>query len=106
MDNRSESIGAITESGTFAVNILAADQEHVSRQFASKMPDKFEGIAYRIGDASGAPILDGVLASIECKLHQAVVAGDHIIFVGEILDGAVHEGAPLLYFRTQYRQLA
>lgn len=106
VDNRSESIKAITDGGTFAINILAADQEAISRQFASKMPDKFEGISYRLGEASGAPILDGVLASIECKLHQAVPAGDHTVFIGEILAGEAHEGAPLLYFRTEYRQLA
>ena len=106
VDNRSESIGAITESGTFAVNILASDQEEISRRFASKLPDKFEGIAYRPGIATGAPILDGVLAWIECNVYQAIPAGDHTIFIGEIQDGTSNEGTPLVYFRSQYRELA
>ena len=106
VDLRSESIAAINESGGFVVNILASDQEEISRRFASKLPDKFEGVGYRDGPATGAPILDGVLAWIECKVHQAVPGGDHMVFIGEIQDGTANEGMPLIYFRSQYRQLA
>jgi len=106
VDNRSESIGAIADGGTFAVNILASDQEEISRRFASKLPDKFEGVSYKSGTATGAPILDGVLAWIECSVHQAIPAGDHTVFIGEILDGTATEGEPITYFRGQYRQLA
>jgi flavin reductase (DIM6/NTAB) family NADH-FMN oxidoreductase RutF len=106
IDNRSESIAAIQETGTFCVNILASDQEEISRRFASKVPDKYEGIGYRLGPESGAPIIDGVLAWIECKVHDTAPGGDHTIFIGEILDGTANEGTPLLYFRGQYRQLA
>jgi flavin reductase (DIM6/NTAB) family NADH-FMN oxidoreductase RutF len=87
------------------VNILSSDQEEISRRFASKIPDKFEGIGHRPGVETGAPILDGVLAWIECKLYSAVDGGDHTIFIGEIADGTANEGTPLLYFRGQYRQL-
>ena len=106
VDNRSESIGAISESKTFVVNILASDQEEISRRFASKLPDKFEGISYRLGPETGAPILDGVIAWIECRVHSVTPAGDHTVFIGELLDGTANEGTPLLYFRSQYRQLA
>jgi flavin reductase (DIM6/NTAB) family NADH-FMN oxidoreductase RutF len=106
VDNRSESIGSITESGKFVVNILASDQEDISRRFASKLPDKFEGITYHHGPETDAPILDGVLAWIECQVYQAVPAGDHTVFIGEILDGTSNEGNPLTYFRSQYRHLA
>jgi flavin reductase (DIM6/NTAB) family NADH-FMN oxidoreductase RutF len=105
VDNRSESIDAIRESGRFVVNILASDQEEVSRRFASKLPDKFEGIGYRLGPESDAPIIDGVLAWIECQTAEIADGGDHTIFIGEILDGTANEGTPLLYFRGQYRQL-
>ena len=105
VDNRSESVAAITESGRFVVNILAHDQEEISRRFASKLPDKYEGIAYRHGPETDAPILEGVLAWIECKVHEVAAGGDHTIFIGEILDGTANEGTPLLYFRGQYRQL-
>jgi flavin reductase (DIM6/NTAB) family NADH-FMN oxidoreductase RutF len=105
VDNRSESIGAIRESETFVVNILASDQEEISRRFASKLPDKFDGIPFRPGPETGSPILDGVLAWIECRVHSVAPGGDHTIFVGEILDGTANEGTPLIYFRGQYRQL-
>ena len=72
----------------------------------SKLPDKFEGISYRHGPETDAPILDGVLAWIECKVYQAVPGGDHTVFIGEIQDGTANEGTPLVYFRSQYRQLA
>lgn len=106
VDNRSESIGAIKESGKFVVNILASDQEEISRRFASKLPDKFEGVSYRLGSETDAPILDGVLAWIECRVYESVLGGDHTVFIGEILDGTANEGLPLVYFRGQYRQLA
>ena len=106
VDNRSESIAAIKESGKFVVNILASDQEEISRRFASKLPDKFEGISYRHGPETDAPILDGVLAWIECRLFESVLGGDHTVFIGEILDGTANEGLPLVYFRGQYRELA
>jgi len=105
VDLRSESIGAIQESEAFVVNILAHDQEEISRRFASKIPDKFEGVAYRDGPATGAPILDGALAWIECKVDATYPAGDHLIVVGEIQDGTANEGTPLVYFRSQYRHL-
>lgn len=106
VDLRSESVSAIRESGGFVVNILASNQEEISRRFASKMPDKYEGISYRLGPVTGAPILDGVLAWIECTVYEVFPGGDHAIFIGEIQDGTANEGTPLLYFRTRYRQLA
>jgi len=106
VDLRSESVGAIKESGAFVVNILAHDQEELSRRFASKLPDKFEGVDYREVPATGAPILDGVLAWIECEVFATYPGGDHLIVVGEIKDGTANEGTPLVYFRSQYRHLA
>jgi 3-hydroxy-9,10-secoandrosta-1,3,5(10)-triene-9,17-dione monooxygenase reductase component len=105
VDLRSESVSAITESQGFVVNILSSEQEEISRRFASKLPEKFEGVVYRDGPATGAPILAGVLAWIECKVREILPGGDHIIVVGEIQDGTANEGTPLLYFRGQYRQL-
>ena len=106
IDNRSESVANITETGKFVVNILSSEQEEISRRFASKIPDKFEGVAYRHGPATDCPILDGALAWIECRVHQVVPGGDHTLFIGEILDGTANEGTPLVYFRGNYRALA
>ena len=104
VDNRSESLAAIRDSGAFVVNILSDAQEQVSRTFASRAPDKFAEVSYTDGAATGAPILDGVLAYIECRVHEMLPGGDHTILVGDIQGGEAREGAPLLYYRGQYRQ--
>jgi flavin reductase (DIM6/NTAB) family NADH-FMN oxidoreductase RutF len=105
VDLRTESLPSIRSSGAFVVNILAEDQEEISRRFASKVADKFADLAYRPGPATGAPILDGALAWIECRVRDDLPGGDHVIMVGEIQNGEAREGTPLLYFRTQYRRL-
>jgi flavin reductase (DIM6/NTAB) family NADH-FMN oxidoreductase RutF len=106
VDLRTESLPAIRESEAFVVNMLAQEQEEVSRRFARKSPDKFAGLAYRDSDTTGAPIIDGVLAWVECRLKEVFPGGDHVIAVGEIVAGDARDGAPLLYFRSEYRQLA
>ncbi|MDP8922876.1 MAG: flavin reductase family protein [Chloroflexota bacterium] len=105
VDNRSESLPAIQATRMFAVNILAEPQRHLSTLFASKAPDKFAKVRYRRGEATGAPIIDGALAYIECRVQEMLPGGDHTILVGEVLGGEANEGAPLLYFRGQYRRL-
>ena len=106
VDLRTETLPAMQESRAFAVNILADSQEDVSRRFASKVEDKFAGLAHRPAPETGAPILDGVLAWVECRIRDMLPGGDHSIVVGEIEGGEANEGTPLVYFRTRYRQLA
>ena len=91
----------LKEGAHFAVNILAEDQELVSRRFASKDGDRFEGLGYREGD-TGAALLDGVLVAIECRITYAYPGGDHTIVVGEVIATHVSEGRPLAYFRGGY----
>lgn len=95
---------AIAGAGCFAVNILTKEQEHLSRRFATRDIDKFVGVALRDG-LLGMPLLDGALASIECRLHQTLPGGDHTIFIGEVVDAVVREGSPLLYYRRGYHEL-
>ena len=88
--------------GTFAVNILAADQEEICRKFAVSGSDKFAGVAWSPG-LTGAPILSGVIAHIECRLEAVMAGGDHDIVTGRPM--YVGEGPgfePLLFFRSQY----
>ncbi|MCC6176607.1 MAG: flavin reductase family protein [Chloroflexi bacterium] len=106
VDLRSESLPAIERDGGFVVNILASDQEEISRRFASKALNKYEGLSHRLGRTTGAPILDGVLCWIECRVREILPGGDHAILVGEIQDGDARDGEPLVYFRGQYRELA
>lgn len=105
----SEGGNLIRENGVFAVNILAAEQEPLSRYFASKdRPrgrDAFADIAHRTA-ASGAPILDGAVGYLDCALNASHEAGDHVIFIGEVLAlDFSHETAPLLFHGGGYRFL-
>lgn len=95
---------ALLSAGQFVVNVLEKRQEHLSRRFATTSSEKFKGVAWHTGTL-GLPVLDHVLAVIECRVQATVEAGDHTIFVGEVFDTKVHEGAPLLYFRRGYHEL-
>ena len=50
-------------------------------------------------------MLRGALAYLECRLHSAQAAGDHTIFIAEVEDVVVREGAPLLFFHGTYRKV-
>ncbi|TYL45325.1 flavin reductase family protein [Nocardioides sp. BGMRC 2183] len=98
----------IQRSGTFCVNVLAADQEHVSATMATRGIDKFAEISWRPAEVTGSPVIDGTLAHLDCTIHAAYEAGDHYIVVGRVQhmethreDAAVTE--PLLYFKGRYR---
>ena len=95
---------AFEAHGWFAVNVLARDQAHLSRRFALSGGDKFAGLAFRSGLA-GLPLLDGVLAALECRLVARHAAGDHTIFIGQVEGAAVEGGHPLVYFQGDYHQL-
>jgi flavin reductase (DIM6/NTAB) family NADH-FMN oxidoreductase RutF len=104
VDKNAESYPCFDETRVFTVNILAHDQEALSRKFAVSGGDKFQGVAYHTG-ANGAPILDGALAYVECKVVQAFDGGDHTIYLGEIEQAEAREGKPLMFFRGGYREL-
>ncbi|MGH7506198.1 MAG: flavin reductase family protein [Longimicrobiales bacterium] len=102
IDHTADSHDCIRDAGVFSVNILAADQERLARRFAAwDIDTKFEGVAHSPG-ATGAPLLDDALAWIECTLYDSMIAGDHTIFIGEVVDGDSREGTPLLYYRGGY----
>jgi flavin reductase (DIM6/NTAB) family NADH-FMN oxidoreductase RutF len=97
---------AFQASGVFVVNLLAAEQEDLSRLFASREADKFAGVGYTRG-LDGVPVLNDTLAAIECRLKQAHEGGDHTIFVGEVEKVTVRDGGqPLLYYRGGYARLS
>ena len=92
----------IRDAGSFCVNILAEDQEHICRVFAGKADDKFEGLGWHRGH-NVAPILSDVLAWIACDIDAVHEAGDHYIVVGLVRElEIVHEGRPLVFFRGGY----
>jgi flavin reductase (DIM6/NTAB) family NADH-FMN oxidoreductase RutF len=97
----------IKRNECFAVNVLHADQEPLSRYFASRdRPrgrDAFREVPHRIA-ASGSPVLDGALGYLDCRLHTSHSAGDHEIFIGEVLElGSNPDGEPLLFHGGRYK---
>ena len=89
-------------AGMFCVNILAEDQEALSRTFAAHGADRFLGLGWTPAP-SGAPVLSGVLAWIDCAVEAEYDAGDHLIVVGRVLELDVgHEGRPLVFYRGGY----
>jgi flavin reductase (DIM6/NTAB) family NADH-FMN oxidoreductase RutF len=104
VDKKADSYPCFDEVGVFTVNILAADQEALSRRFAVSGGNKFEGVAYHPG-GNGAPILEGTLGHIECRITARHDGGDHTIYVGEVQEAETREHKPLLFFRGGYREL-
>ncbi|QNG55869.1 flavin reductase family protein [Pseudonocardia petroleophila] len=92
----------IREVGAFCVNVLAADHQELSSGFARSGVDKFAGVSWRPAP-SGAPVLDGVSAWIDCALRDEFDGGDHTIVVGQVQDlGADAARLPLLFYRGRY----
>ena len=87
----------LRESGGFAVSILAASQESLAQHFARGVPPiaMWHGIAVQAG-ASGAPLLQGALGWLECRLHDELAVGTHTLFVGEVLRIELGEDTPAL----------
>ena len=100
----SSNIDAFRNSGHFAVHILSANQEALSARFASKVADRFEGLALDRGP-DGIPMLPGCMASFACKLAYQYEGGDHVIFVGEIIDFSHSARQPLVFHGGRYGML-
>jgi flavin reductase (DIM6/NTAB) family NADH-FMN oxidoreductase RutF len=105
IDHTADMHRTLQQATRFTVNILAADQEAVSRRFAEQGTRRFEGIGFARSDRGGI-ILNGVLAHIECERISEVPTGDHSIYIGRVVGGATREGEPLLYYRGGYAGMA
>lgn len=88
----------------FAVNILASDQEQLCTLFASKVPDRFAQAKWSTSSL-GLPILHDTAAILQCKSFQQIDAGDHTIFIGQVLDITNSQKEPLLYHRRHIGQI-
>lgn len=101
---------AVMDSESFAVSVLAAHQEHLARYFASHTRPRgereFDAVSWTPGPSTGAPILDGALAWLECRIAGAYDGGDHSIFLGSVLGtGRGPARGALLFFRSGYHRL-
>jgi flavin reductase (DIM6/NTAB) family NADH-FMN oxidoreductase RutF len=105
VDHAASMHAMLLETKHFAVNILAAHQEPLSRRFSG--PDehkRFDGVGYGRG-LTGVALLDDALAHIECRRVAQHPAGDHTIVVGRVETATAHSDRPLLYYRGGYAQL-
>lgn len=93
----------------FGINILCESQRAISEYYArpERTHERAEAEAGARFDRTshGTPMLHGALAYLECRLHSAQEAGDHTVFIAEVEDLVVLEGAPLLFFRGKYRKV-
>jgi flavin reductase (DIM6/NTAB) family NADH-FMN oxidoreductase RutF len=93
----------IQSAGSFCVNILGADQDHICRAFSASGTNKFEKVSFHMAPHTGSPIIDGVVAWIDCGIDVVRDAGDHVLVMGRVL-GLDMEAPrlPLLFFQGGY----
>jgi flavin reductase (DIM6/NTAB) family NADH-FMN oxidoreductase RutF/DNA-binding IclR family transcriptional regulator len=93
----------IATAGAFCVNILGADQEDVCRTFSAKAGDKFAKVPFHRAPQTRSPIIDGVVAWIDCDIEVVQDAGDHVLVLGRIRELDLERpGLPLLFFQGGY----
>jgi len=101
---KAPSLQSFRATDHFAVNILADDQRHIALQFARPADDKFAGVATETG-ATGAPLIIGALAHVECRTVARYPGGDHEIMLAEVVTLRRREGAPLVFQRGAFHGL-
>ncbi|MGW8064991.1 flavin reductase family protein [Streptomyces ziwulingensis] len=101
----------LDEQPLWAVSVLSEEQRHIAGRFAMKgrVSDRllFADLPRLRGEATGSPLVDGALATLECRTEQRVRAGDHTLVIGRVLTASLPsaDGGPLAYFKGRYRQL-
>ena len=105
VDVRSDAHDPLVQSGIFGISVLNETQEEISRRFAWRGPEKFAGLVLEHGE-TGALLVPGAVAHLECRIVARHGGGDHSIFVAEVALIRVTPGRPLIYHRGAYRRLA
>ncbi len=105
IDKTSNTLPALQHAGGFTANILAAGREQLARRMATKLTDKFDGIAWRRPESDhGGPILEeDAVAFAVCTLKETIEAGDHWILIGNVVEGD-HDTSrsPMIFSRRGY----
>ena len=97
----SSSASDFVQAGHYAVSVLADEQVELSQLFGSGHPERFERARWQPG-RHGAPLMEGAIAHLECRLIQVHEGGDHLILIGEVERYARYEGEPLLFTQGRY----
>ncbi|HEY4138928.1 MAG TPA: flavin reductase family protein, partial [Casimicrobiaceae bacterium] len=98
---RSASLGSFEAGERYAVNVLSSDQTDLARRFSRPHADRFAGVAHRLG-WSDAPLIDGCVAWLECRHHARHTAGDHVIFVGDVVTVERARGQALIFHQGRF----
>lgn len=98
IDHRAAILPPFREAPYFGLSILAEQQQDISHRFATRPDDRFENVDWRQGHYP-VPLINGALATLEARVDRVLDAGDHAIFLGEVLHVTVAEGEPLIYFQ-------
>jgi flavin reductase (DIM6/NTAB) family NADH-FMN oxidoreductase RutF len=104
VDKKAQCYACFAESKIFVVNVLAEGQEEISRRFATKGDEKFNGVPWHASE-NGLALLDGAISHIECKIVESLEGGDHTIYVGEVLRAVTTGDRPLIFFQGMYHRL-
>ena len=104
IDHAADMHQTMQRTAAFTVNILAANQEALSRRFAEQGRNRFDGLRVE-PNRQGGVVLDGVIAYLECEGVSQVPSGDHTIYIARVIGGEIFEGEPLLYYRSGYTGL-
>ncbi|KZE38757.1 flavin reductase [Bhargavaea cecembensis] len=99
---RAKFLERVKESGRFAVNVLADEQQHYSMMFAGQLND---GEKCVFDYLDGLPVVPGSIAQISCNVVNDHIEGDHTLFIGEVTDIRLEEKEPLIFYRGKYRAL-
>ena len=104
VDKNSNTLPGLRHSGKFVVNYLASGRGDLANLFASKEPDKFQGVSWRPASNSMPWLHTDTIAHAECTVAQEVEVGDHVVFVARVDDGQPPAPGtkPLMYFRRSY----
>ncbi|ROT97583.1 flavin reductase [Altererythrobacter sp. FM1] len=102
---KSSSWQGIAKVGRFCVSVLGHEQLEYCKRFAASSPDKFAGLSHR-SSPGGQPILDDVLAWIDCETEVVHEVGDHVLVVGKVEQlEKEHDTLPLLFFGGKYHKI-
>ncbi|MNO81795.1 p-hydroxyphenylacetate 3-hydroxylase, reductase component [compost metagenome] len=106
LDRRALSLESMQGASHYAVNVLSKEQVELSNKFSRAMQDKWENVDFETR-GTGTPLLTGALAHFECKPYAHYDGGDHVIFVGEVVNfTSSNHSAPLVFCRGRYAEIA
>lgn len=97
VDHKAGSLQAFRESKKFAIHVLSKDQKEVCYKFAGKDSDRFSCVDWYLSPL-GLPIFDKAAGFMECKTVNEIKAGDHTIFIGEVVNISKSNDDPMLYY--------